>query len=72
MGDVAIQVRNLGKRYRIGALMKRNDTLRDQIVDWSTNLVHRFQRNPLSNHDESSCGRSRIFLLRLKRGRFSE
>jgi len=68
MGDVAIQVRNLGKRYRIGALMKRNDTLRDQIVDWSTNLVHRFQRNPLSNHDESTLWALKDISFEVKKG----
>ncbi|MEJ5226195.1 MAG: ATP-binding cassette domain-containing protein, partial [Anaerolineales bacterium] len=38
MNDVVIKVENLGKRYRIGALHARNDTLRDQIVDFGRNL----------------------------------
>ncbi|MFC2029030.1 ABC transporter ATP-binding protein [Chloroflexota bacterium] len=54
MSDIAIQARNLGKRYRIGALMKRNDTLRDQIVDWSNHLKQRFQRKTEANLDEST------------------
>ncbi len=33
MGDVAIRVEGLGKRYKIGHLQKRHDTLRDQIAD---------------------------------------
>ena len=44
MSDIAIEVKNLGKRYRIGALAKRNDTLRDQIVDWSSRLTRNLQR----------------------------
>lgn len=32
MSDIAIRVENLGKRYRIGALQKRHDTLRDVIA----------------------------------------
>ncbi len=32
MSDTAIRVENLGKRYRIGALQARHDTLRDQIA----------------------------------------
>ncbi|MFN2215702.1 MAG: ABC transporter ATP-binding protein [Anaerolineales bacterium] len=53
MSDVAISVKNLGKKYRIGALMKRNDTLRDQIVDWSNRMVHRFQRKQSEKQEES-------------------
>jgi lipopolysaccharide transport system ATP-binding protein len=68
MSDVAIQVRNLGKRYRIGALMKRNDTLRDQIVDWSSNLIHRFQRKPSSNHDESTLWALKDISFDVKKG----
>ncbi|MBM3150871.1 MAG: ABC transporter ATP-binding protein [Chloroflexi bacterium] len=39
MSDVAIRVENLGKRYRIGALSQRRDTLRDQLVYLGTRLV---------------------------------
>ena len=53
MSDIAIQVMNLGKRYRIGALVKRNDTLRDQIVDWSSQVVHRIQRKRSEPEDAS-------------------
>jgi len=51
MSDIAIQVTNLGKRYRIGALVKRNDTLRDQIVDWSSQIVQRMQRKHIEPQD---------------------
>jgi len=39
MSDIAIQVTGLGKRYRIGLLAERNDTLRDQIVSLSRQAV---------------------------------
>ncbi|MCL4486506.1 MAG: hypothetical protein M1570_00045 [Chloroflexi bacterium] len=32
MSDLAIHVENLGKRYKIGALQKRHDTLRDALA----------------------------------------
>ena len=32
MSDIAIRVENLSKLYHIGALQKRNDTLRDGLV----------------------------------------
>jgi hypothetical protein len=32
MNDIAIHVENLSKRYRIGRLQSRHDTLRDTIV----------------------------------------
>ncbi len=32
MSDIAIRVENLSKRYRIGALQQRHDTLRDALV----------------------------------------
>jgi len=51
MSDTAIQVTNLGKRYRIGALVKRNDTLRDQIIDWSNQAIHRIQRKQIEPQD---------------------
>jgi lipopolysaccharide transport system ATP-binding protein len=53
MSDIAIQVTNLGKRYRIGALTKRNDTLRDQIVDWSSQVVHRMHRKRIESQDDN-------------------
>ena len=42
MSDIAVRVQGLGKRYRIGLLAKRNDTLRDQIVDVSRRVISRF------------------------------
>ena len=40
MSEIAVKVENLGKRYRIGALAQRHDTLRDLIVDASRRLLH--------------------------------
>jgi lipopolysaccharide transport system ATP-binding protein len=45
MTDIAIRVENLGKRYQIGALVHRNDTLRDQLVDLGNQLTTRMMRS---------------------------
>jgi lipopolysaccharide transport system ATP-binding protein len=42
MSDIAVRVDGLSKQYRIGALQKRHDTLRDQTV---ANLKSLFRRN---------------------------
>lgn len=42
MSDVAIGVKGLGKRYKIGKLQRRHDTLRDRIADAS--LFNLFKR----------------------------
>ena len=42
MSDIAVRVDGLSKQYRIGALQKRHDTLRDQTV---SNLKSLFRRN---------------------------
>jgi lipopolysaccharide transport system ATP-binding protein len=44
MSDIAIRTENLGKRYRIGALAQRHDTLRDQLVDWGAQVAGRLAR----------------------------
>lgn len=41
MSDLVIDVRNLGKMYRIGALQERSDTLRDAITDGTRNMFRR-------------------------------
>ena len=46
MSDIAIQVENLGKRYRIGVLSQRHDTLRDQLVDFGNRLTAALRRKP--------------------------
>jgi lipopolysaccharide transport system ATP-binding protein len=42
MSDITIKVEGLGKRYKIGRLQKRHDTLRDRIAD--TRLFNLFKR----------------------------
>jgi len=43
MSDVAIKVEGLGKRYKIGKLQRRHDTLRDRIADQALPSVPRPQ-----------------------------
>jgi lipopolysaccharide transport system ATP-binding protein len=68
MSDIAIQVTNLGKRYRIGALTKRNDTLRDQIVDWSSQVVRRVQRKHIESQDDNILWALRDVSFDVKKG----
>jgi len=44
MSDIAIRVENLSKRYRIGALAQRHDTLRDQLVYLGSRVVAPLRR----------------------------
>src|SRR5262245_33178928 len=46
MSNIAIQVGNLTKQYRIGALKNRNDTLRDYLMDSVTSLFLRKGGSP--------------------------
>jgi len=39
MSDIAIQVQNLSKRYRIGVVSTRHNTLRDQLVNYASRLT---------------------------------
>jgi lipopolysaccharide transport system ATP-binding protein len=50
MSDIAIKVEGLGKRYKIGRMQKRHDTLRDQLMHL---LRKPFSRNGLSPHHSS-------------------
>jgi ABC-type polysaccharide/polyol phosphate transport system ATPase subunit len=47
MSELAIKVEGLGKRYKIGRLQKRHDTLRDQLASLAGK---RFSRNGNGNH----------------------
>ncbi len=53
MSEVVIKVENLGKRYRLGALTERHDTLRDQIVDFGRGLSNtlRGKRSPAAANE---------------------
>ena len=41
MNDVAIRVKNLSKRYEIGALKQRHDTLRDELTEGLKAIIRR-------------------------------
>ena len=45
MGDVAIRVENISKRYRIAAAKYRHDTLRDQLMDGVRAMLHPRERH---------------------------
>src|SRR6185503_6613254 len=53
MGDVAIRVDGLSKQYRIGALRKGHDTLRDHIVSNLRSLFGRDTSNQASRNSGS-------------------
>jgi lipopolysaccharide transport system ATP-binding protein len=52
MSDVAIKVEGLGKRYKIGKLQRRHDTLRDRIAD--ARVFNLFKRRNGHNGNGSS------------------
>ena len=43
MSDLAIQIENLGKRYRYGQVAQLGDSLRDDIMQWGRRLFRRPQ-----------------------------
>jgi hypothetical protein len=64
MSDLAIRVENLSKRYRIGALQHRHDTLRDALVatlqrfnvpTFQRSNVPTFQRSNVSTFKRSNA-----------------
>ena len=60
MSDIAIRVENLGKRYKIGRLQKRNDTLRDALAERLSQIANRKSRvahreSPIANRQVSSA-----------------
>ncbi len=46
MGDIAIRVENLGKKYKIGANQTRYQTLRESIVNGFSNSIERIKGAP--------------------------
>ncbi|MBN2386570.1 MAG: ABC transporter ATP-binding protein [Anaerolineales bacterium] len=54
MSKVSVRVEQLGKCYRIGALTQRHDTLRDQLVDFSSRLVGRLRRRRTAGPDPAN------------------
>jgi lipopolysaccharide transport system ATP-binding protein len=61
MTELAIRVENLGKRYRIGALVRRNDTLRDQLSDLGNRAAARIRR---SKNDDHTGAENDVWALR--------
>ena len=45
MSDIAIRAENIGKKYHIGALAHRNDTLRDALVDFTHQVGANLKRS---------------------------
>src|SRR5437899_12860536 len=59
MSDIAIKVEGLGKRYRIGRLQQRHDTLRDRIAGARLfNLFKRRNGNSSTQHSALSTQHS--------------
>ena len=50
--DIAISVRNLSKRYRIGLKQKTHDTLKDTIVDFVSRRFQRLSGKKLADEGE--------------------
>jgi len=63
MSDIAIRVENLSKRYHIGQLHQRHDTLRDALVDSLTRIT-RIGGKKNSNNSLNSCQKESIWALK--------
>jgi len=48
-----IRVQNLSKRYQLGALRRRHDTLRDQLANAFLSPFRRPRRNRRRNHSDA-------------------
>src|SRR5438067_8364469 len=65
MSDIAIRVESLGKRYEIGVLKPRHDTLRDQLVGGVRSL---FRRNGQSSPRDKTFWALRDVSFDIKEG----
>jgi lipopolysaccharide transport system ATP-binding protein len=65
MGNIAIQVHNLSKQYKIGVAKNRHDTLRDQIMHAVTSMVG---RNGRSHHVEDTIWALKDVSFEIKHG----
>jgi lipopolysaccharide transport system ATP-binding protein len=54
MSDIAVRVENISKRYRIGLLQKRSDTLRDVLVSSAKRMGRMFSRKDRNAADSPS------------------
>ena len=65
MTDIAIQVNNLGKRFRIGAKEERHDTLAAAVASWLTSPVRNYRRlRSLAKFSESGPSADTIWALK--------
>jgi lipopolysaccharide transport system ATP-binding protein len=55
MSEIAINIQNLGKRYRYGGIAPLSDSLRTDLTDWAKGLLHLRgeKRPPGTPHHES-------------------
>ena len=53
MSESVIRVQNLSKRYRLGALRRRHDTLRDQLADALLSPFRQPKSNRQRNHSDA-------------------
>lgn len=61
MSDIAIRAENIGKLYHIGMLARRNDTLRDTLVDFGSQMTARLKH---SNTDKQGQAENAVWALR--------
>jgi lipopolysaccharide transport system ATP-binding protein len=61
MSDIAIRAENIGKLYHIGTLARRNDTLRDTLVDLGSQMTARMKR---SHNKERTQAGNEVWALR--------
>ena len=54
MSNIAIRVTNLSKKYKIGALKQRHDTLRDEVVQGVKSLFGRSRRGSDASRSNES------------------
>ncbi|NOZ70655.1 MAG: ABC transporter ATP-binding protein, partial [Chloroflexi bacterium] len=65
MSDIAIQVENLGKRYRIGVQEERYDTLGAQMLAWLQSPLNNYRRlRSLSRFGENGQAEDVIWALK--------
>jgi lipopolysaccharide transport system ATP-binding protein len=54
--DIAINVKGLGKKYKIGQVQRKNDTLRDSIMNRVSNMFGRSDGSLNGEHKNGSSG----------------
>jgi len=64
MGDVAIRVENISKRYRIGAAASRHDTLRDTLAHLGSKVTNLIRRPSSQNSEDAKLISNDFWALR--------